>query len=130
MATVHGNDGEVYNDANKVAETRSWTLNTTGETADDTAQGDTWRTHKPGHKGGEGTVVAMYDPDDTNGQEAMEEGSAVDLKLYPKGNASGNPEWSFNATITAVNFTSEMEGIEMREFSFLVNGAITRGTVV
>ncbi len=129
MATSHGKDGIVKVGANAVAETTQWTLTRTAETADDTAQGDSWRTHLAGLKGGTGSITCHWDPSDTNGQVALSVGESVSLSLYPSDDESGDAEITCTATVTSVGIQSSLEGVVSQSFDFLVNGAITDGTV-
>lgn len=128
MATHHGKEGKVLVGANEVAEVREFTYDGSAEVADDTAKGDTWNTHLVGHKGATGTVSCMYDPSDTNGQVVFVEGASLSLVLKPIGDDTGDATLSFTATVTAVGIASPLRDVVTQDFSYQVNGAVTRGT--
>ena len=48
MTTHHGNEGTVKLSTNEVGEIKNFTVEQSVDVADDTAMGDTWRTHKVG----------------------------------------------------------------------------------
>lgn len=129
MATFSGNDGVVEIGANTMAEVRSFTVNQTAETIDDTAMGDAWRTHLTGLKTWDGTVECMWDDTDTNGQEALTVGSSVTLTLCPEGDTTGDYTLSGAATVTGVTNTQSYDNtVVTRSFTFQGSGALTIGT--
>mgnify|MGYP000498301311 CR=1 FL=1 len=125
MATHHGNDGSVAVGANTVAEITEFSVNETGETADDSAMGDTARSHKGGKVSWTGILSCWWDETDTDGQEALTVGASVTLNLYPEGSGSGARYATGTATITEVGVTTPQDGIVTRSFSFQGNGALT-----
>lgn len=129
MSTYHGKNGVVKVATNAVAEVTQFSHTETAETADDTAMGDDWRTHKAGHKAASGSITCHWDPSDTNGQVALAAGESVSLKLYPSGAESGDQEISCTATITSVGVQSQLEGIVSQSFDYQVNGATTHAAV-
>lgn len=129
MATATGKDGAVYNGSNAVAEIRDWSLETTSEVVNDTVMGDTWMTNKATQKSWTSSFNAFWDDSDTNGQQALTEGSEVTLNLYPEGNTSGNTYWSGTAIITSVSKTASFDGLVEASFSATGNGALTESTV-
>jgi len=129
MATFSGNDGVVEIGANTMAEVRSFTVNQTAETIDDTAMGDSWRTHLTGLKTWDGTVECMWDDTDTNGQEALTVGSSVSLTLCPEGDTTGDYTLAGTATVTGVTNTQSYDNtVVTRSFTFQGSGALTIGT--
>ena len=129
MSTFHGKSGVVKTGSNAVAEVRSFSLTINAETSDDTVMGDTWRSHKVGFKGWSGNIDCYWDDTDTNGQEALDEGSSITLNLQPEGSTTGDHLYTGTATITEVVHTQNSEGIIERSFNFLGNGALTISTV-
>lgn len=128
MATHHGKDGIVRIGSNAVAEVREFSLSIEADTADDTAMGDTWKSHLVGMKSWSGSVTCMWDETNTTGQEAMTEGASVALKLYLEGVATGATFYEGTATVTSVNFSQSLDGIVTRSFNYLGNGAVTKST--
>lgn len=129
MATSTGKDGAVYNGSNAVAEIRDWSLETASEVVNDTVMGDTWMTNKATQKSWTSSFNAFWDDSDTNGQQALTEGSEVTLNLYPEGNTSGNTYWTGTAIITSVSKTASFDGLVEASFSATGNGALTESTV-
>lgn len=128
MTTYSGQLGSFTADANAVGEITSFSVEETGDTLEDTVQGDTWRTHKSGLKGWSGSAEGRLDPGDT-GQGTLVVGASIALVLHPSGDTTGHREISGTATVTGVTESSEMEGIVAVSFSFQGNGALTKGTV-
>ena len=89
MATHTGKDGVVKVGANDVAEVRSFSLNETADTVEDTTMGDAARTHIVTLTSFDGSLDVYWDETDTNGQIALGVGSSVTLALFPEGDASG-----------------------------------------
>ncbi len=130
MATSHGKDGIVKVGANAVAETTQWSVTQTAETADDTAQGDSWRSHIVGLNAWTASITCHWDPSDTNGQVALTIGASVTLNLYPSDDASGDAEYTGTATVTSIGIQSSVDGIVSQSFDCQGNGALTISTVV
>lgn len=129
METTAGNDGTVKIGANTVAEITAWSISETGETADDTALGDTWRSHKQTLKGWEGSISCFWDETDTTGQGALTIGASVTGNFYPEGAVSGDTYYTGTMTVTAIARSAALDGIVTAEFSVLGNGALTESTV-
>lgn len=129
MATHHGNEGKVYLGANQVAEIDGWELSQSIETADDTAMGDTARTHLTGKYSWQGSITCLWDETDTNGQVAMTVGASVTLNLYPEGNDSGDTYYTGTATITSRSHPVAQDDVQRVTFEFLGNGALSTTTV-
>jgi hypothetical protein len=135
MTTYVGNDGYVeIAGTNNIGELKAWTLNLSRELKEDSAQGDTFKTYKPGKMEISGTISVHFDPGDANGQEALQDallnGTSVALKLYPDGQSSGDTEYDIpTAFITQLTAELPEDEIIPREFSF-TGQTITVGTVV
>jgi len=129
MATHTGSEGVIYNDTNQVAEVRSFSVDETMDTIEDTSMGDSSRTFKAGLKQFTATVSAFWDETDTNGQGGFDVGSEVTLKLYPEGNASGDTYYSGTALVTGKTINSSFDGMVEAEYSFQGSGALTETTV-
>ncbi len=123
MSTTHGNDGRVLIGANVVGEIVSFTHTRTARTAEDSSQGDAAATHKFGKTEASGSLTCHSDPDDTNGQATLVEGTQVTLLLREKGTGPGLPQQSVPAMITSVGLTVEHEGINSTQFDYIRNGA-------
>ena len=129
MATHTGSAGVVKVASNTVAEVKSWTLDQTQDTVEDTALGDTVKTLKATQSSSTGTIDCHWDETDSTGQGAMTIGATVTLNLYPEGADSGDTYYSGSAIITSVGVNQSHDGIVERSFGFQVSGAVTIATV-
>ena len=130
MANHKGSEGDVKIGANSIAELKSWSLEETAETIDDTTINDTAKTFKPGSVSASGSAEAFWDETDTTGQGAMTIGAEVTMNVYPEGATSGDTYATFSAIITGISMSGAIDGMVEASFSFQVNGAVTWGTVV
>lgn len=129
MATHHGKSGTLKIGSNAVAEIQSFSINETGDVAEDTAMGDTAKTFLPGITGWTGSLECSWDETDTNGQEALVPGTSLTLNAYPEGDGSGAKYLSGTIYVTSINWTTPRGGIVMRSFNFQGSGALSRSTV-
>ena len=127
MATFQGKDGLVKVGANRIAEVDNWSIDQTSATEEDTAQGDSWQTFKPGLKTFTGSIECHWDDTDTLGQVALAVGAEVTFNLYPEGDSTGQEEMSGSAIVTSVSIASPKDGITSRSFQFQGTGALTIG---
>lgn len=131
MANHTGNEGTVMIGSNAIAEVKSWSIEETTETLDDTVIGDTARSRKAsGISSFSGSVEAFWDETDTTGQGAMTAGAEVTLNLYPEGNASGDVYFTGSVIITSITRNGSFDGMVEAAFSFEGNGPLTQSTVV
>lgn len=128
MATHTGSEGTVKVGANTVLEIRSWTIETTADTAEDTTMGDSWRTFKTTLKGWSGSVDCFWDETDTTGQGALVEGAEVTMNVYPEGATTGDVYYTGTAIVTGVSRTASFDGLVEASFSFQGTGALTQAT--
>lgn len=132
MATHWGNEGTVKIGANAIAEIDEFEFTESVDPVDDTAMGDSYATHiaASGIKKWSGSMTCHWDETDTNGQVLMVVGASLILNLYPEGSTSGDTYWTGTATITERGQTVKKDGETIKAtFSFMGNGALTRGTV-
>lgn len=129
MATHSGKDGIVKVGANPVAEVRSFSLNETADTVEDTTMGDSARTHIVTLTSFDGSLDVYWDETDTNGQVALGVGSSVTLELYPEGDGAGATYYTGTASVTSVNKSSSFDGMVEQSISVTGNGPLTTATV-
>ena len=129
MATHSGKDGIVKVGANPVAEVRSFSLNETADTVEDTTMGDSARTHIVTLTSFDGSLDVYWDETDTNGQIALGVGSSVTLALYPEGDGAGATYYSGTALVTSVGKSSSFDGMVEQSISVQGTGALTTATV-
>jgi predicted secreted protein len=128
MATHTGSEGTIKVGANTVGELRSFTLETTAETIEDTSMGDTNRSYKVGLKSFTGSASLFWDEVDT-GQTAIVVGTEITLNVYPEGASSGDTYYSGTAIVTGRTIASSFDGMVEAEVSFQGTGALTTTTV-
>ena len=128
MATHTGSEGTIKVGADTVGELRSFTLETTAETIEDTSMGDTNRSYKVGLKSFTGSASLFWDEADT-GQTAIVVGTEITLNVYPEGASSGDTYYSGSAIVTGTTIASSFDGMVEAEVSFQGTGALTTTTV-
>lgn len=129
MATHKGSEGTVKVGSNAVAEVRSFTIDESADTLEDTSMGDTARTYKPSLTSFSGSVDVFWDETDTTGQGALTIGAEVTLNLYPEGDTTGDTYLSGSAIVTGVSVNSSFDGLVESSISFQGTGALTTTTV-
>jgi hypothetical protein len=129
MATHAGSEGTVKVGANAVAEIRSYSIEQTADTLEDTTMGDTARTYLPSLTTFTGTLDVLWDETDTTGQGALTIGASVTLNLYPEGSISGDTYLSGTAIVTGRSITASYDGLVEMSISVQGTGALTTSTV-
>ena len=128
MTTFAGNDGVVKIGYDILAEDKEFSVSEVSETVEDTAMGDSWRSHKAGLKSWSGSMTCHFDDADT-AQLALLVGASVTINLEPEGNTTGDYLLTGTATVTEVATSNAIESTVERSFSFVGNGALTVSTV-
>ena len=129
MATHTGSEGTVKVGANTIAEIRSFSIDETGDTLEDTTMGDTARTYKSSLTSFSGSVDVFYDETDTTGQGALTVGSEITINAYPEGDTAGDTYKTGSAIVTGVSLSSSFDGMVESSITFQGNGALTTTTV-
>ena len=127
MATHTGSEGTIKVATTVVGELRSYTLEQTADTIEDTSLGDTSRTYKTALKGWSGSASLFFDEADA-GQLLLVLGTSIALKVYPEGASSGDKYYYGDAIITGSNISASFDGMVEAEVTFTGTGAITLGT--
>ena len=128
MATHTGSEGTIKIGSDTLGELRSFSLETTAETIEDTSMGDTSRTYKVGLKTFTGTASVFFDETDT-AQPSLVAGAEITLNVYPEGASSGDTFYSGSAIVTGRTINSSFDGMVEAEISFQGTGALTESTV-
>ena len=84
MATHTGSAGTIKIGANAVAELRSFSIEETADTVEDTVMTDTARSFKPTLTSFSGSADVYWDETDTNGQVALSVGAEVTIGFLPR----------------------------------------------
>tara|TARA_R110000824_G_scaffold399471_1_gene604963 strand:+ start:97 stop:486 length:390 start_codon:yes stop_codon:yes gene_type:complete len=129
MANHTGSEGVVKIGANTVAEVRSYSIELTGDTIEDTAMGDAARTFKAGLTSWSGSVDCYHDETDSSGQMAMDPGSSVTLNLYPEGDTSADTYFTGTVFITSRSVSASLDGMVEASYGFQGTGALSEATV-
>lgn len=129
MATHKGSEGTVKIGANAIAEIRTWTINETADTLEDTTMGDSARTYKPSLTSWDGSMDVYWDETDTNGQGAATIGAEITLNVYPEGATSGDSYYTGSAIVTGVSRTASFDGMVEASLTFQGTGALSATTV-
>jgi hypothetical protein len=129
MATHAGSEGTVKVGSDAIAEIRSFSLEETADTLEDTTMGDTARTYKSSLTTFTGSVDVFWDETDTAGQGALTIGASVTLNVYPEGDTAGDTYYSGSAIVTGVTRSSSFDGLVEASITVQGSGALTATTV-
>jgi len=129
MSTHKGSEGVIKVGSDSVLEIRSYSIEESADTLEDTSMGDSARTYKPSLTNFSGSLEVFWDETDTSGQGALSIGSEVTLNVYPEGDASGDTYYSGSAIVTGVSRTASFDGLVEASISVQGNGALTASTV-
>ena len=129
MATHTGSEGTVKVGSNAIAEIRSFSIEETADTLEDTTMGDTARTYKSSLTSFSGSVDVLWDETDSSGQGALTIGASVTLNLYPEGDAAGDTYLTGSAIVTGRSISSSYDGLVEMSITVQGNGALTTTTV-
>ena len=128
MATHLGKEGTVQVGSNAIGEIRSYTIDETIDTVEDTAMGDSSKTYKASIKDFSGSVDVIYDEADTNGQVALTVGSSVTLNFAPEGTDSGDVKLTGSAIVTGKSVTASYDGLVESTITVQGTGGLTTTT--
>ena len=128
MATHTGSEGLIKIGADTLGELRSYSLETTGDTIEDTSMGDSARTYKSGLTAWSGTASLYFDEVDT-AQVALTVGSSITIKVYFEGASSGDKFYEGTAIVTGKSVSASFDGLVESEISFTGTGALALSTV-
>ena len=128
MATFLGKGGTVQVGSNSIAEIRSYSIDETIDTVEDTSMGASAKSHLVTLKDFSGAVDGLFDDTDTNGQTALSVGSSVTLNFAPEGVTSGSVKLSGTALVTAKSVSATYDGLVESTISVQGTGGLTTGT--
>lgn len=133
MATHTGSEGTVKvgtagSDV-AIAEIRSFSIEESADTLEDTTMGDGARTYKSSLTTFSGSIDVLWDETDSTGQGALTIGAEVTLNLYPEGSTSGDTYLGGTAIVTGRSISSSYDGLVEMSISVQGSGALTTTTV-
>lgn len=129
MATFTGSDGVVLVGSNQVAEVRSYSIDETMDTLEDTAMGDSSRTYKTSLKTFSGSMDVFFDDTDTSGQGGLTVGTEATLNVQMEGNTSGDHKLTGSIIVTGRTISASFDGMVEASISFQGTGALSETTV-
>jgi len=129
MATHAGSEGVVKVGANTVANVRSYSLEETADTLEETTMGASARAFRSSLTSWSGSVDVYWDETDTTGQGALTVGSEVTLNVYPEGDAAGDTYYTGTAIVTGVSKSGAFDDMVQASISVQGDGALTSTTV-
>ncbi len=128
MATFSGSAGVVKAGGAVIGEIRSFTVDQTGDTVEDTAMGDAARSYKATLNTFTASVDALFDDTDA-AQTSMTIGASLAFLFQPEGSGSGAYQLSGTGLVTGISQTQSFDGLVERSFTVQGTGALTIGTV-
>ena len=128
MATHLGKEGTVAVGSNSIAEIRSFSIDETIDTVEDTSMGDASKSYLASIKDFSGSIDVLYDETDTNGQTALAVGATVTLNFAPEGTASGDVKLTGSAIVTGKSINSSFDGLVEASISIQGTGGLTTTT--
>lgn len=129
MTTHTGSEGTVKVGSNVIAEIRSFSIEETADTLEDTTMGDTARTYKSSLTSYSGSLDVFWDETDVTGQGALTIGAEVTLAMYPEGDTAGDNYLTGTAIVTSRSISSSFDGLVEMSISVQGTGALTSTTV-
>jgi len=132
MATTTGSSGIVklavaQGTVAVVGEVRSYTIETSADTIEDSIMGDTARTYKAGLEASTVSLECYWD--DTDAQQlVLDSRASIDFEIYPTGTGTGEKYYTGNGIVTSKSITAAFDGMVEGTFAIQVNGAVTEAT--
>ena len=132
MATNKGSSGvvKIAADGGSVAaigEVRSYSIDETADTIEDTSMGDTVKTYLSSLTDATLTVDALWDDGDAQ-QLILDTGVDIDWEIHPTGTGTGEKYYSGGGVVTAKTISASYDGLVEASFSVQVSGAVTEAT--
>lgn len=130
MANHTGSEGTVKVGGVACAELRSFSLDITMATTEDTVIGDTATTHKVTQYSWEATVDCFWDELDTTSQGLMEvPGASLAFIFGPEGTTTGDMAYSGTGLVVGIGNKTTHNGMVECTYKIKGTGALTRAAV-
>jgi hypothetical protein len=132
MATTTGSSGVVKlqvagTSVAVVGEVRSYTLDGSTDTIEDSVMGDTARTYKAGLEASTVSIECYWDDSDAQ-QLVIDNRASLDFEIYPTGTGTGEKYYSGTGIVTSKSITASFDGMVEASFALQVSGAVTEAT--
>ena len=129
MAVHKGSEGTVKVGANAIANIRSYSIEESADTLEQTVMGNTSRAYAASLSTFSGSVDVYWDETDTTGQGALTIGAEVTLDFFPEGDTSGDTYYTGTAIVTGITRSASFDGNIEASISVQGDGALTETTV-
>lgn len=132
MATTTGSSGVVKlqvagTTVAVVGEVRSYTIDGSADTIEDSIMGDVARSYKAGLESSSVSLECYWD--DTDAQQlVIDNRASLDFEIYPTGTGTGEKYYSGNGLVTSKSITASFDGMVEASFAIQVNGLVTEAT--
>ena len=110
-----------------VGEIRSFSIDETADTIEDTVMGDSVKTYLPSLKDATLTVDALWDDLDAQ-QLALDSNATINWEIHPSGTGTGRKYYEGEGVVTAKTVSASYDGLVEASFSIQCSGAVTEGT--
>ena len=132
MATATGSSGvvKIAVDGGSVAvvgEVRSFSIETSADTIEDSVVGDSARTYKAGLESSTVSIECYWDGADAP-QLVLDGRTNVDFEIYPTGTGTGEKYYTGDGIVTSKSINTSFDGMVEASFSIQVSGAVTEAT--
>ena len=128
MATFAGKDGIVKIGSNTIGEIRSYSIEQTMDTVEDSSMGNADRTYVASLKSFSGSLDCYFDEADS-GQTDFQVGDTGTISVLMEGDTSGDHSLSGSILVTGRTITASFDGMVEASITFQGTGALTEGTV-
>lgn len=123
-----GKDGVLKVGGVTVAQLRSFSVDETGDTVEDTTMTSTFRTYKPTLTSFTGSADVYWDETDA-GQNAITINSEPTIGFYPEGATGGDTYYSGDCIVTGISISASFDGMVEASITFQGKSALTKTTV-
>jgi len=123
-----GKDGVLKIDDVAVAQLRSFSVEETGDTVEDTTMTSTFRTYKPTLTSFTGSADVYWDETDS-GQNGIVINDEPSIKFFPEGADAGDTYYSGTCIVTGISVSSSFDGMVEASITLQGSGALTTSTV-
>jgi hypothetical protein len=123
-----GKDGVLKIDDVAVAQLRSFSVEETGDTVEDTTMTSTFRTYKPTLTSFTGSADVYWDETDS-GQNGIVINDEPSIKFFPEGADAGDTYYSGTCIVTGISVSSSFDGMVEASITFQGKSALTKTTV-
>ncbi len=123
-----GKDGVVKVDGVIIAEVRSFSVEQTGDTVENTVMTSSFRTFKPTLNSFTGSADVYWNETD-GGQSSIAINGEVTVTFFPEGDTAGDTYYSGDCIVTGISRSASFDGMVEASITFQGTSALTETTV-